>query len=147
MRNVSPPTRMLLCVLCMIALHLLLPLAVVSNWILFLFGIGLIAFGLVMAFGAEGQFRQRNTTVDHLGEASKLVTDGWFKYSRNPMYLSFLLTLLGSWLTLGSLSPLILIPIYVLFTEQWHILPEEKRLGRAFGKGYDSYRGRTRRWM
>lgn len=147
MRNSSPPTLMLICVLVMIVLHLILPLAVISNWILFLVGIGLIAFGLVMAFGAEGQFRRLGTTVDPLGAPSRLVTDGWFKQSRNPMYLSFLLMLLGSWLTLGSLSPLVLLLIFVRLTEQWYILPEEQRLVRAFGKDYESYRRHARRWM
>ena len=100
-----------------------------------------------MAFGSEGQFRQRNTTVDHLGAATKLVTDGWFQYSRNPMYLSFVLILIGAWLSLGSLSPLIAVLMFIILTEQWYILSEEKRLAAVFAKDYESYQERTPRWV
>ncbi len=138
---------MLFCVLAMIGLHLMIPLGLFSSWVLLVFGIAFIAFGLVMAFGAEGQFRRRRTTVNHTGTASKLVSDGWFKYSRNPMYLSFVLMLIGAGLSLRSLSPLLCIIIFMLLTEHWYILPEEKRLAGTFGKEYKSYQSRTRRWL
>jgi protein-S-isoprenylcysteine O-methyltransferase Ste14 len=138
---------MLFCVLGIIALHFMIPLGSISSWTLLICGVALITLGLVMAFGAEGQFRKRGTTVDHLGMASKLVTDGWFQYSRNPIYLSFLTILVGTWLSLGSLTPLLVILIYLLLTERWYILPEEKRLLASFGKKYLSYQMRTRRWL
>src|ERR1044071_1826023 len=101
MKNISPPTLMLFCVLCMIALHFWSPIWLISSWVLLVLGVGFLGFGLVLAFGAEGQFRKRGTTVDPLGTASRLVTDGWFRFSRNPMYLSFLLVLIGAWLSLA----------------------------------------------
>ena len=103
--------------------------------------------GIVIAIGAEGQFRRSRTTVDHLGMPAKLVTDGWFKLSRNPMYLSFMLMLSGAWLTLGSVSPLIGLAAYFFLMERWYVTSEEKRLKATFGKQYDSYRMRTRRWL
>jgi protein-S-isoprenylcysteine O-methyltransferase Ste14 len=131
----------------MIALHFLIPVSLVSNWLLLVLGVACIALGLVMAFGAEGQFRKRDTTVDHLGIASRLVTDGWFHFSRNPMYLSFLIILLGAWLLLGSLSSLAVVLAYFFLTERWYIAPEEKRLIASFGKEYRSYQRQTRRWL
>ena len=95
MKTISPPTLMFFCLIGMGALHLMMPLHLISNWILFAFGVATIVLGLVMAFGAEGQFRGLGTTVDPLGKATKLVTDGWFGYSRNPMYLSLLILLVG----------------------------------------------------
>ena len=138
---------MLFCLIGMLALHWILPLRLISNWTLLLCGVGLIALGLVIAFGAESQFRRNGTTVDHLGRAAKLVTDGWFNISRNPMYLSLALLLLGAWLTLGSASPLLGVIAYVFLAEHWYILPEENRLSATFGKQYASYRKRTRRWL
>ena len=147
MQKLTPPTLMLFCVLSAIVLHFIAPLGLTSNWLFFIFGLAFITFGLAMAFGAEGQFRRIKTTVDHLGTATKLVTDGWFGYSRNPMYLSFVLILMGAWLSLGSLLPLIAVLVFIVLTERWYILPEEKRLAVVFGKGYESYQKRTRRWL
>ncbi len=147
MKKIAPPTLMLICLLSMIALDLLFPLKLMSNWILLIFGVGLIIFGLVMAFGAEGQFRKNYTTVNHLGVASKLVSTVWFKYSRNPMYLSFALMLLGAWLSLGSVSPLLGLVAYFLLTQRWYIVPEEEKLAVTFGNEYQAYRKRTRRWL
>ena len=131
----------------MIALHWTIPLRLISNGTLFLFGVGFMVLGIMIAIGAEAQFRRAQTTVDHRGRATKLVADGWFKYSRNPMYLSLVILLTGAWLALGSISPLLGILIFVFLTERWYIMPEEKRLIAAFGEQYKSYQMRTRRWL
>ena len=63
------------------------------------------------------------------------------------MYLSFGLILMGAWLALGSMSPLVVLIAYIFFTERRYIFPEEKRLGQIFGRQYEAYRLRTRRWL
>jgi protein-S-isoprenylcysteine O-methyltransferase Ste14 len=138
---------MLFCLLGMLVLHWILPIRWISNWALLIGGFGLIALGLMIAFGAEGQFRRRGTTVDHLGITTKLVTDGWFKYSRNPMYLSLVLILIGAWIMLGSISPVLGVITYLFVTNKGYITQEEKRLAATFGREYESYRMRTRRWL
>jgi protein-S-isoprenylcysteine O-methyltransferase Ste14 len=147
MKKIYPPTLMLFCLLGIIALHSIVPLRAISNPLLLIFGVGLIALGMVMAYGAEGQFRRNHTTVNHLGMPARLVTDSWFRFSRNPMYLSFAVMLIGAWLALGSILPVVVILIYIVLAERWYILPEEKRLVARFGKEYESYRLRTRRWL
>ena len=131
----------------MIILYWLIPWGLASSWILLVFGVGLMMLGIVIAVGAESQFRRSRTTVDHLGIPTKLVTDGWFRYSRNPMYLSFALLLMGAWLALGSVAPLFGVVAYLFLVERWYIAPEEKRLVATFGKQYESYRMRARRWL
>ena len=147
MNKISPPTLMLFCLLGMIALAWFFPFVSFTTWGLFIPGVGLIALGIVMAFGAEVQFRKKRTTVNYLGMPATLVTDGWFSFSRNPMYLSFAMTLMGAWLMLGALSPLFAVLAYLALTERWYILPEEEKLNAAFGQEYESYRLRTRRWL
>jgi len=138
---------MLFCLLGMLILDWILPLGSISSWLLVCSGIGLIVPGLVIAFGAESQFRRNGTTVDHLGKAAKLVTDGWFKMSRNPMYLSLAIMLIGAWLTLGSASPLLGVIAFIILAERWYIVSEEKRLVVTFRKQYEAYQQRTRRWL
>ena len=147
MSKISPPTLMFFCLLGMVAMHWMFPLVRGSAWILLILGLGCIILGMSIAIGAESQFRRSQTTVNHLGKATKLVTDGWFKYSRNPMYLSLALMLVGAWLSLGSLSPVLGLPVYLILAERWYILPEERRLAMAFGKEYESYQRRTPRWL
>ena len=147
LRKITPPTLALLCLLGMTALYWISPAKLISSWVLLIFGLGFMTLGIVIAISAEDQFRRSHTTVDHLGLPIRLVTDGWFKHSRNPMYLSFALLLMGASLVLGSVSSLIGVIVYLFITQRWYIVPEEKRLVATFGKQYESYQRRTRRWL
>ena len=55
----------------------------------FYIAILLLILGLTVLISAVRLFRKDKTTVNPLSpeQATKLVTDGIFKYSRNPMYL------------------------------------------------------------
>jgi hypothetical protein len=57
LKKITPPTLALFCLLGMLALRWIVPLGFMSNWLLFIFGLGLMVLGIVMAIGAEGQFR------------------------------------------------------------------------------------------
>lgn len=147
MRKILPPTLVLFCLLGMFILNWMFPLVSVANVALVIVGLGLVALGIVIAFLAEGQFGRVGTEVNTFGQPTQLVTDGWFKYSRNPMYLSFALILIGAWIALGSLSPILGVIVYLLVANRWYIPQEEERLSATFGKEYESYRRRTRRWL
>ncbi len=147
MRKILPPTLVLFCLLGMLILDRIFPLVSITNAVLVVIGLGFVGLGLVIAFAAEGQFRKVGTNVNTFGQPTKLVTDGWFKYSRNPMYLSFALILIGAWIALGSFSPVLGVIAYLFITDRWYITQEEKRLTATFGKEYESYRMRTRRWL
>lgn len=147
MKKILPPALFLLCLLAMLLLHEVFPLASISSAALFTLGLGFMVLGLVIALQAEGQFRRAGTTVNPFGFSTNLVTDGWFKFSRNPMYLSLELMLIGAWLVLGSVSPFVGILVFFLITDKWYIAQEEKRLAATFGQEYESYRKHTRRWL
>jgi protein-S-isoprenylcysteine O-methyltransferase Ste14 len=87
------------------------------------------------------------TTLDTFSEPNKLVTDGPYKYSRNPIYLGYALVLIGVWLLLGSLSPLFIVVFSIVITDRWYIPFEENMLAEKFGPAYTSYKSRTRRWI
>ena len=44
---------------------------------------------------------------------------------------------------LALLGPL----VFVLYITRFQIAPEERVLGRIFGRDYDDYRARVRRWL
>jgi protein-S-isoprenylcysteine O-methyltransferase Ste14 len=77
-----------------------------------------------------------------------LVTSGLYRYSRNPMYVSVLLILLGWTLTFGALrglggyTAIVAVAFYVrvvLFEEPW--------LARTHEAIWDDYARRVRRWV
>ena len=76
----------------------------------------------------------------------RLVTSGPFAWSRNPMYLGHIIFLLGLTLTLQSpLAAAIAVGTAVWF--QSRVRRDERRLEERFGRAYQEYRARVRRWI
>ncbi|HET9825419.1 MAG TPA: isoprenylcysteine carboxylmethyltransferase family protein [Chitinophagaceae bacterium] len=79
--------------------------------------------------------------------ATVLVTRGAFKYTRNPMYLGLLTMLVGVATLLDSLSPIIVIPIFIWILYSQFIRREEKWMESWFGDSYLEYKRKTPRWL
>lgn len=105
--------------------------------------------GVALVVTSMLSFRTASTTVDpfHPEEASKLVTNGVFRYSRNPMYVSLLCVLIGWAIWLGSMLNLFLIAGFVSYITIFQIKPEEEVLKTLFGEAYEEYCSNVRRWM
>jgi protein-S-isoprenylcysteine O-methyltransferase Ste14 len=98
------------------------------------------------AFRAFGRARTTINPVD-IDAASTLVTDGIYRYTRNPMYLG-LLALLAAWAVYLGVGWALLGPmIFVAFITRFQIMPEERVLQGKFGAAYADYRARVRRWV
>ena len=114
-----------------------------------LIGAGLaISGGMCVVLGVVA-FRAEKTTVNPMtpDAASALVTSGIYGISRNPMYLGFLLLLLGWSLWLASLYALALSAGFVWYMNRFQIAPEETALGSIFGSQFTAYKKRVRRWL
>lgn len=61
-----------------------------------LVGIGLLICGVLLALASVGMFLVARTTLIPFGTASKLITRGPYRFTRNPMYLSLTLVYLGA---------------------------------------------------
>ena len=115
--------------------------------------------GLAAAVGAAGavicllgvwSFRRAGTTVNPTRPdgASALVARGIYRYSRNPMYLGFLLWLVAWGLWLAHLAALALGPaLLALYLDRFQIGPEERALEAKFGADYRAYKRQVRRWL
>ena len=75
-----------------------------------------------------------------------LVVRGSFRFSRNPIYLSMVSLLIGVGIWANSLWFLGLAVLAVVLLNWGVISQEERYLGRKFGDGYSTYKGRVRRW-
>lgn len=145
--KILPPTLLLAALLLMIALHLLFPIMQVVPVFWRLLGIFPLGLGLVVSYKAEKQFHQAGTTVQPFEGSSCLVTEGLYRFSRNPMYLGMVLILLGVALLLGSLTPLWVIAFFIGWIHIRFIRHEEEMLFAQFGLDWLEYKARVRRWI
>jgi protein-S-isoprenylcysteine O-methyltransferase Ste14 len=63
------------------------------------------------------------------------------------MYLGLLLLLVGFAIRLGSLTPFLVLPLFVSAMNRFQIAHEERFLSERYGKAYDDYRNRVHRWL
>jgi protein-S-isoprenylcysteine O-methyltransferase Ste14 len=106
-----------------------------------------VALGVLMVLFSAGLFRLSKTTINPFGEPAAMVQDGFYRFSRNPMYLGMLLVLVGIGLWLGNLLALLLAPVFVAIMSRWYIVREEQVMEARFGEVYRTYRARVRRWL
>jgi protein-S-isoprenylcysteine O-methyltransferase Ste14 len=116
----------------MVLLHFMMPVAQLFWWPWNLTGIAPVLVGVALNIVAANQFKRRKTTVKPFQPSSALVTDGVFRISRNPMYLGMACILIGLGICLASLTPLIVIPLFVWSTTRRFIVPEEEALAEQF---------------
>ena len=109
----------------------------------------LVVAGGLVALAGVSAFRRARTTVNpmHPDTSSTLVTSGIYRYTRNPMYLGFLLILAGYGVWLANLPALLWLIGYVLYLTRFQIIPEERWLSQKFGADFQYYRERVRRWF
>jgi protein-S-isoprenylcysteine O-methyltransferase Ste14 len=108
-----------------------------------------VAAAIAVIAAALTRFRRARTSVNpvDLSKTSRLVTDGIFSVTRNPMYLGLSLLLAGWALWLGSASPWLVPPLFVMVITLVQIIPEEQVLSRMFGEHYLAYQRRVARWI
>ena len=112
-----------------------------------LVGYGLGAAGIALAAWALVTLYRAGTTVRPNQGAARLVTDGPFRYRRNPIYMGDVLILLGLAQLTRNIWFAILAPVFALAVYKLAILPEERHLEQRFGQTYLDYKERTRRWF
>ncbi len=123
------------------------PVAVLPQGPRYAAGAAVIALSLALAFSAFGQFRRHKTSFKPHEPSTALITEGPYRFSRNPMYLALSLLYAGigiaadgPW-TLALLVPLLVVLHYGV------ILREERYLERKFADAYRRYRSSVRRWL
>jgi protein-S-isoprenylcysteine O-methyltransferase Ste14 len=109
----------------------------------------LILTGVIISGLGVASFRRARTTVNPMkpGSASVLVDRGIYRLTRNPMYLGFLVVLLGWAVFQSNLVAFLLLPAFVFYMNRFQIEPEEKALVALFGQSFVAYKTRVRRWL
>ncbi len=76
-----------------------------------------------------------------------LITSGAYRYTRNPMHLSYLAIFLGEFLFLGHLALLLYFLAMCIFIPVFVIKVEEPELKKRFGQKYVDYTKKVPRFL
>ena len=111
-------------------------------------GILLVVVGIVVPAWAVWLFRREGAEVNPTSPTNrKLVADGPYRFTRNPMYLGLVLIALGIAFWAGP-WPMFIAAIAVFATANFvHIPYEEAKMARQFDTAYADYVRRVRRWL
>ncbi len=146
-KRVLPPTYLLVSIVVMVVLHFLFPVMAIIPLPWNVIGIIPLALGIAINIFADSVLHKADTTVKPFEESTALVTSGAYRISRHPMYLGFVLILIGVAILLGSLSPCVVILIFAILMDQIFIKVEERMLEARFGGEWQAYKLKTRRWI
>ena len=113
------------------------------------FGMVLLLLGFLILISAVKLFRNDKTTVNPLSpeQATKLVTNGIFKLSRNPMYLGMAVILASVAMFFNIIGGIIFMALFCLYITKFQIIPEEKVMKELFAQDFEQYMQATRRWI
>ncbi len=110
-------------------------------------GIGVVLLALLLFWVSVREFRAAGTSVRGNQPTNAIVSSGPYRFSRNPIYVSFSLLQLGIalwvhslWVVLTLLGSLTLMTLVV-------IAREERYLEGKFGPAYLDYKASVRRWL
>jgi protein-S-isoprenylcysteine O-methyltransferase Ste14 len=133
-----------------VVLHFIVPLPWPSGpWrlVLSLAGLVLVAIAVVIDIAAVRAFRRHQTTIFPNRGATKLITSGPFRHSRNPIYLGNTLAVSGAGLLFGVAWLIPAAFIAAGLVQKLAIEREEKHLSARFGSDWKAYAAQTPRWI
>jgi protein-S-isoprenylcysteine O-methyltransferase Ste14 len=77
---------------------------------------------------------------------TRIVTEGPYRLTRNPMYLAHLIFMLGLAVTLRSWVALAILVLRAIWFHR-RVVADEARLAARFGAEYTDYAARVKRWL
>ena len=107
----------------------------------------LVGGGVLLMAWFFRTMRRADTPIDPREPVSKIVTDGPFRYTRNPGYLGMTMTYTGLASLANALPAVLLLPAALLVMRRGVIEREERYLEDRFGEEYLGYKARVRRWI
>ncbi len=148
---IAPPPLLALAVVVIgLALDWLLPAYVLSLLLSLedriVIGVLLIAAGLVLAISALGTFKSAKTHAEPWKPSTALVTEGIFKWLRNPMYVGGISILAGLSILLASDWMLVMTIVFGPVIHFGVVKREERYLEAKFGEPYRQYKARVPRY-
>jgi protein-S-isoprenylcysteine O-methyltransferase Ste14 len=142
-----PPVYFFSAIVVMVGLHFLMPLKAILSPPLNYVGALFMMLGFASTLWAVSAFGKAGTPFKPFERSTALVTHGLYRITRNPMYLGMVIALTGVAIWLGTISPFLVILIFVWLIQRKFVQREEKFLEDLFGHEYLAYKARVRRWL
>jgi protein-S-isoprenylcysteine O-methyltransferase Ste14 len=156
MRNASPDTAQVIVLpplvygaafIMGLLLHMVFPLHLLPTTLARGIGVVCMLVSLPLALATLRVLSRAHTPVDPMKPTTVLVTEGPFRYSRNPIYLALTLLYLGVAVLVNALWILLLVVPALVVIRYGVIAREEAYLTRKFGDAYRQYTAQVRRWL
>ncbi len=145
---IAPPPLIYLAFLLLgLGLDYVWPVAVIPEGVQYPAGALLIALGLALFAAAVRQFVKADTSVQTRKPTTAIITDGPFRFSRNPIYLAMSLSYAGIAIAADNLWILGLLVPALAVIRCGVISREERYLERKFAEEYLRYKASVRRWL
>lgn len=107
----------------------------------------MIGTAIVFAGWASRLMRRSGTHINPSKPTTVIVSEGPYRVSRNPLYVSLTLFYIGISLWVSTLWTFILLPLIIIVMQYGVIEREERYLEAKFGGEYVEYKERVRRWI
>lgn len=143
---VRPPLVLLAAIILGVVLDLIWPLRFIPSGLVLAGPVIVIAAVLLFVLSLR-EFRAAGTSVRGSKRSTTIVRTGPYRFSRNPIYLAFVLVLLGLAVWLNNLWLLVSLAAFAGFISIVIIPREERFLERNFQAQYSEYKAAVRRWL
>jgi len=128
-------------------LHFVAPIPFSGSWLVRSGGIAAVVAGVAMAASARNLFARTGQNPRPWTPTPKLVLEGPYRFTRNPMYVGIAAIQIGLGLAVGALWISLLAPVSLAIVHVTAVRREERYLSEKFGREYDDYRARVRRYF
>ncbi len=110
-------------------------------------GGSVILVSFILIFLSVGLFRQNTEDPNPITQTNRLITNGIYKYIRNPMYLALVIFQIGLGISLSFLHISLMSILTIITLHYFVIKREETYLKKLFGVDYESYKTKSKRWI
>lgn len=146
--KVPPPIIYLVALLLGLGLDYLWPTTLLPGLWRYVIGSLLLIANIPIMAPVVTLFKKSETPfLDFSKPTTLLITDGPYKHSRNPSYISLTLLYLGLGFSFNSGWVLGLSLPVLIIMDLWVICREERHLEAIFGEQYLQYKSTVRRWL
>jgi protein-S-isoprenylcysteine O-methyltransferase Ste14 len=147
--HIPPPIFFILCLGIALILEYLFPVKLQGIPFLLRMNIGVILLIIACAIAVSSfiVLIRNKTPFDPAKATIRIVKEGPFRFSRNPLYLSLIIIISGIAFLVFSVWLFIAIPVLFLLLHFYAVKPEECYLSLKFGEEYQAYKNKVRRWI
>jgi protein-S-isoprenylcysteine O-methyltransferase Ste14 len=121
----------------------IVPTFISARWV----GALIFASGLALAIWAVVKILRAGSRVEIHKPTTAIISDGPYRFTRNPIYIGMFLGQIGLAIGFDSLWILAMLLPFYLVIRHGVVAREEAYLERKFGGVYRAYKSQVRRWL